>query len=188
VSLHLGPAERTGPPTTMPSGLTEYQPGSITFDDAGDLWTCVEGGAPGTWTRLLREDTTPGRVVPITPIRALDTRATGGRASGAPAIPGQRGGALRGGQSITLDPAGVGPIPTGATGLVGNATVITPTGTGFLRILPAGATVPAASFNFARSTSEANGFTTALTPTGLTAVAPIGTSYHLVIDIAAYIT
>ncbi|MGK2949565.1 MAG: hypothetical protein ACSLFP_13395 [Acidimicrobiales bacterium] len=190
VTLHLGPAERTGPPTAMPAGLAEYQPGSITFDDAGDLWTCVEGGAPGTWTRLLREDTAPGRVVPISPIRALDTRAPGGRASGAPAIPGQRSGALRGGQSITIDPAGVGPIPASATGLVGNATIITPSGTGFLRILPAGATTPASSFDFTTGVNVSNAFTTGITATGLTAIAPAASStrYHLVIDLAAYIT
>ena len=190
VTAQLEPAERTGPPTAVAEGLTQYRIGSLAFDEVGDLWTCVATGAPGTWTRLLREDTAPGRVVPITPIRALDTRSPGGRASGAPAIPGQRTGALRGGQAITLDPAGIGPIPTTATGLVGNATVITPSGTGFLRILPAGATVPASSFDFTTGRNVSNGFTTGITATGLTALAPTSAStrYHLVLDIAAYIT
>jgi len=153
--------------------------------------THTSTGAPGTWTRLLREDSAGvGRTIPITPIRALDTRATGGRAIGAPVIPGQRKGPIRGGQSVTLDLAGIGPIPADASGVIGNATVLTPSASGFLRILPAGAAVPATSFNFQKSQSIANGFTSALTATGIRATAPIANTitYELVIDISAYIT
>jgi len=109
---------------------------------------------------------------------------------GAPVVPGQRKGPLHGGDSVTLDLAGVGAIPSTASGVVGNATVVTPDGGGFLRILPAGASVPASSFNFTDGVTVANGFTCGLTPAGLRAVAPISSSirYHLVIDIAAYIT
>jgi len=139
---------------------------------------------------LLREDSIVGRTIPITPIRALDTRVTGGRVTGAPVIPGQRKGPMHGGEAITLDLAGIGPIPSDASGVVGNATVLTPSAIGFLRILPAGASVPAASFNFQKGVAIANGFTCALTSAGLRATAPISSAitYELVIDIAAYIT
>lgn len=190
VTLHLYAAERVGPPTAMPAGLDDYLLGSISVDQGGELWLCVAGGSPGTWTRLLREDTAHGRVIPITPVRALDTRSTGGRASGAPAVPGQRQGPLRGSEEVTLDLAGAGPIPATATGIIGNATVLAPNADGYLRILPAGASVPACSFNFSKGTDEANGFTTGLAPTGITLVAPVGSSlrYHLVVDVAAYIS
>ena len=186
--LYLAPEQDAvaGPP---PSGEIGY----IRLDAAGDLWVCTASGTPGAWTRLLREDhvdTAPGRVIPIAPIRALDTRATGGRASGAPTIPGQVKGPLRGGQTVTLALAGSATIPSTATGIVGNAVVITPSATGFLRVLPAGATSPASSFDFTAGSNVANGFTSALSPSGLAAVAPTASStrYHLVIDIAAYIT
>jgi hypothetical protein len=190
VTLWLIPADRTGPPTAMPPGIARYGQGSFSVDAAGEVWLCAETGTPGTWTRLLREDTAVGRVIPITPIRALDTRATGGRVAGAPVVPGQRKGPIRGGQSITLDLAGVGAIPARASGVIGNATVILPSSSGYLRILPAGASVPAASFNFNKNQTIANGFTSALTPSGLRATAPISSTitYELVIDISAYIT
>lgn len=62
----------------------------MSVDAAADLWLCVEAGPlvePGTWTRLLREDSTSGRVVPITPVRVLDTRSAGGRSAGSPVVP-----------------------------------------------------------------------------------------------------
>jgi hypothetical protein len=173
-----------GPPATY------AEAGSIRFDSEGDLWLCTETGTPGTWTRLLREDTAPGRTIPITPFRAIDTRATAGRASGAPVVPGQRKGPLKGGESVTLDLAGVDPIPPTASGIVGTANILSPDGNGYLRIMPAGATAPAASFSWQDGINNANGFTSGLSDTGLRAVAPVSSTvrYHLVIDIAAYIT
>jgi hypothetical protein len=192
VSFGHGPqlvlSRESSPSTGPPSGTVEA--GSIRFDGAGDLWLCLADGSPGSWTRLLREDTAAGRVIPIAPMRVLDTRATGGRAAGAPVVPGQRKGPLRGGSSVTLDLAGVAPIPATASGVVGNATVLTSDGNGFLRIMPAGASVPAATFNFYDGVTVSNGFTSGLTSAGLRAVAPAPSTvrYHLVIDISAYIT
>jgi hypothetical protein len=164
--------------------------GEIRLDVDGDLWVCVAGGDPGTWTRLLREDSAEGRTVPITPIRALDTRAPGGRANGAPSIPGQTHGPLHGGQTVTLDPAGTGPIPATATGIIGNAIVLAPTTNGYLRIIPAGTGATTSAVSFTKATTTSNAYTTALSPTGLTATAPITptATYHLVLDITAYIT
>jgi hypothetical protein len=186
---HIGiiPGEAEGPPE-----FWGQEKGAIRMDSNAELWLCVavaQGGA-GTWTRLLREDTAPGRVIPITPFRAIDTRATAGRASGAPVVPGQRKGPLKGGESVTLDLAGVDPIPATASGVIGTANILSPDGNGYLRIMPAGASAPAASFSWQDGINNANGFTSGLSDTGLRAVAPVSSTvrYHLVIDIAAYIT
>lgn len=53
-----------------------------------------------------------------------------------------------------------------------------------------GATNPASSFDFTTGRNVSNGFTSALGTGGLRTIAPVAAStrYHLVIDIAAYIT
>jgi hypothetical protein len=147
---------------------------------------------PPIWTRLLREDTTHGRTVPINPIRAIDTRAPGGRPAGAPAIPGQKAGPLKGGTSLTLDLAGIGPIPATATGVIGNLAAITPSFSGYLAARPSGAAgAITTSLNFPQGVAAlANAFTRQLGPAGLT-ITGSGTSantYHLVVDITACIT
>jgi len=163
----------------------------MSVDAEGDLWMCTTAGDPGTWTRLLREDTAAGRVVPVDPFRALDTRATGGRPSGSPAIPGQKKGPLNGGAVLTLDLAGVGAIPATATGVVGNLTVVSPNYSGWLKALPSGGTGATSSLNFMAGTAAvANAFTSALGPAGLmiTASGTAANRYHLIVDITAYIT
>ena len=52
VTLELTPAERSGPPSTMPTGLTEYRAGALSVDENSEVWLCTAAGAPGTWTRL----------------------------------------------------------------------------------------------------------------------------------------
>jgi hypothetical protein len=165
--------------------------GALTVDSNLDLWLCTAAGPPAVWTHLLRDDTTHGRTIPINPIRALDTRAPGGRPSGAPAIPGQKAGPLRGGTSVTLDLAGISPIPATATGVIGNLTVAGPTYTGYLTARPSGAPGLTSSLNFSKGvTAVANAFTSQLGPAGLT-ITGSGTSantYHLIVDVTAYIT
>jgi hypothetical protein len=174
----------SGPPTVW------SEAGAIRFDAAGDLWLCITTGDPGTWTRLLREDTAAGRTVPITPFRALDSRAAGGRPSGSPAVPGQTQGPLHGGQAVTLDLAGAATIPATAAGVVGNLTVLTPSYNGYLRAAPSGTTVLPSAINFTKGATIANAFTSALGPNGLTITGSGGSSntYQLVVDITAYIT
>ncbi|MFZ6004148.1 MAG: hypothetical protein ACOYXM_09470 [Actinomycetota bacterium] len=187
----IRPAGRVGPPTIAGSVA-----GSISVDAANELWLCVQDGepgvpgTPGTWTRLLREDTTAGRVIPITPARVLDTRSLGGRTSGGPLVPGQTQGPIAHLQTLTLDLAGVAPIPAAAKGVVGNATIVTPSGGGYLRVYPAGTSVLTSTVNFAKGSITANGFTCALSATGLSTRASIvgAGTYHLVLDITAYIT
>jgi hypothetical protein len=163
VTLELTPAERAGPPTAMPTGLSEYRVGALSVDADREVWLCTETGAPESGpgcsarTRLSADD--PDHTDPSAR-HPRDGRSSRGRAGRAR----QRKGPLHGGDSVTLDLAGVGAIPSTASGVVGNATVVTPDGGGFLRILPAGASVPASSFNFTDGVTVANGFTCGLTP------------------------
>jgi hypothetical protein len=191
VTLELTPADRAGPPTDVAAGLTEYRIGSVSVDEDGEMWLCVATGAPGAWTRLLREDTAQGRTVPINPVRAIDTRAPGGRPNGTPAIPGQKAGPLTGGTSLTLDLAGIGAIPATATGLIGNLTVAGPSYSGYLVARPSGVASTTSSLNFPNGvTAIANAFTSQLGPDGLT-IGGSGTTtntYHLIVDITAYIS
>ncbi len=186
--LYLEPG--TGHPNGPPTADVPHAAGYIRFDAAGDLWVCTATGTPGTWTRLLREDTATGRIVAIAPVRALDTRATGGRPPGSPVVPGQKKGPLKGGTSLTLDLAGAGPIPGTASGVLGNLTVVSPTYAGFLSARPSGAPATTSSINFTAGATVANAFTSQLGPAGLTisGSGAAADSYQLIVDVTAYIT
>jgi hypothetical protein len=185
VPLRLRPG--SGAP---PTAALVAQPGSIYLDANCNVWLCTAAGDSPTWTRLLREDTATGRVVPIDPLRALDTRATGGRPAGSPAVPGQKQGPLHGQEALTLDLAGAGPIPTTAAGVVGNLTVINPDYSGYLVATPSGIPSSTSALNFVAGELVANAFTSRLGSDGLTlrANGSSGRIYHLVVDITAYIT
>ena len=165
--------------------------GALTVDANLDLWLCTAAGPPAVWTQLLRDDTAHGRTVPINPIRAIDTRATGGRPAGSPAVPGQKAGPLHGGTSVTLELAGIGAIPATATGVIGNLTVAGPSYSGYLVARPSGAASTTSSLNFPKGViAIANAFTSQLGPAGLT-ISGSGTTtntYHLIVDITAYIS
>lgn len=185
--LYLAPEQDapTGPP---PSGELGY----IRLDAAGDLWVCTASGTPGTWTRLLREDTAVGRLVPFTPFRALDTRAIGGRPAGSPSVPGQKKGPLKGGEIVTLDLTGVLPIPAGAHGVLGNLTVVAPSYSGYLVAGPADTVqvLNTSALNYTPGVIVANAFGTQVNAGGL-AIKGSGTAsntYHLIVDITAYLT
>jgi hypothetical protein len=185
VPLVLTPAvEATGPRVTVDPPV----PGSFYLDANLDLWLCTSTGPPAAWTRLLREDSTAGRVIPIAPMRVLDTRAPGGRPAGAPAVPGQIQGPLGSLQTVTLDLAGIAPLPTNARGVVGNLTVVTPNNGGYLVARPSGSQTNTSALNFTNGAIVANAFTCALGPDGLSVFGLGPTTYHLVIDLTAYVT
>ena len=128
---------------------------------------------------------------PIVPIRAIDTRSPGGRPAGSPAVPGQKAGPLAGGTSVTLDLAGIGAIPATATGVIGNLTVAGPSYNGYLVARPSDAASTTSSLNFPKGvTAIANAFTSQLGPAGLTISGSGSTAntYHLIVDITAYIS
>jgi hypothetical protein len=120
-----------------------------TYDVAPGTYDVVipgTGYAPGTYltgayTVTAAPAATPGRLVPITPTRFLDTR----NGTGAPK---QRVGA---GGVVKLKVTGVHGVPTsGVTAVVMNVTVVAPTTSGYVTVYPDGQTPPSVSnINFA---------------------------------------
>ena len=105
-------------------------------------------------------------------------------------MPGQKKGPLTGGSALTLDLAGVAPIPATATGVVGNLTVTTPNYSGYLIVGPSGTNPSTSALNFTTGATVANAFTSQLGPAGITLRAS-GTAskrYELIVDITAYIS
>jgi hypothetical protein len=106
-------------------------------------------------------------------------------------VGGQKKGPLQGGEVLTLDLAGVGDITDGATGVIGNVSVIEPSFTGYLRAAPSGEGFVATALSFTNADVVAgNAFTVKLGPAGLSfrASGTASNTYHLVVDITAYIT
>jgi hypothetical protein len=79
------------------------------------------------------ENATAGRLVPVTPTRILDTRNNIGYTRDAPGT----GGAVTDGQTVTLQVSGRGGVPvSGASAVVMNVTVASPTTAGFVQVAP----------------------------------------------------
>jgi hypothetical protein len=126
------------PGTTPPAG--PYQHGTIFVDQNATVWVCIADGPPATWVRLTGVSSTAagGAITYLsTPVRLLDAR--GGASSGL-----VNRGALAGNELFTFGVAGLGGsgIPGTAQGLIGNVTVLGPSGTGNLSLFPAGGAVP----------------------------------------------
>lgn len=119
-------------PTVTPSG-PNFTPTAHeqVRDTAGVLWV---SNADTTWRRV-------NSIVPMTPVRVLDTRNPGGVGTvGGPAVPGDVAGPIPANTVITLTLAGQVGIPASAIGIVGNLTSVYPSFNGFLTAYPADGT------------------------------------------------
>jgi hypothetical protein len=105
-------------------------------------------------------------------------------------VPGQRKGPLKGSAPLTLDLAGVGPIPDSASAVVGNVTVTASSFSGYVTARPSDSSATTSTLNFTTGATVANAFTCKLGPGGVTFIAPaVSTAhYELIVDITAYIT
>jgi hypothetical protein len=126
-----------GAPTTGP-----HSKGMIFADQNATLWVCIngDGSTVGTWVRLTGVSSTAagGAITYLsTPVRLLDARSSA--SSGL-----VNRGALAGNEVYTFAVAGLGGsgIPSSAQGLIGNVTILGPSGTGNLSLYPAGGAVP----------------------------------------------
>ena len=152
-------------------------------DQNGNLYICVADGVPGTWQKVAGLDSayTGGAIgfLPA-PIRLLDTRT---------------GSAWTAGSNHILQVTGVNvggiSVPAGAVGVVGNVTVVQPTGGGDLRLYPAGASLPStSSINFAAGQIIANGVIVGLDSAGRFSIRvdmPAGTSANVLFDASGFI-
>lgn len=145
-SGRLAQVQRTGvaavgPNFTAAAGMSELIRGT----DAS-MWLSTNGTslpASANWRRMnsLRVDKPDGSGIPFAPARVLDTRSATGPTGGAPLVAGVTAsfGAF----------TGTNGIPSDAIGIVGNLTVASYTGAGYIAIFPAGIPWPGnASLNF----------------------------------------
>ncbi|HEX5158711.1 MAG TPA: hypothetical protein VFW17_15970 [Ktedonobacterales bacterium] len=160
-----------------------YAAGEQIRDFGGNLFICVAGGSPGTWLKVAAAAAGRGGMVNLlsAPIRLLDTRLSIGKLSAGSVYVLQVSGVDVGGISV----------PKGATGVVGNVTVVQPTGGGDLRLYPGGAPQPAtSSINFASGQVVANGVTVGLNISGQISIKvdmPAGTATHVIFDASGYV-
>ncbi len=133
------------------------------------------------------DSSTEAKYTAITPCRLVDTRKAGGMvtntaprsfdAGNAGSLAGQGG-----------NPAGCG-IPAAAVAIQANVVAVGSAGSGFLKVYPAGAPAPAASFlNFRDGKAVANGG--AITVGGISAVKRFtvltSRTSHVVVDVSGY--
>jgi|GEM_PF-3299560 len=206
-------ANTASPPVAAPLSLVPVPASTLVGTPAGvvagDIYT-VTDTAGFTDAYLVHEDQSAtvqagaGRVltdfnsvqvVPIQPVRMLDSRQQMAGASG----PGQSNvivgatspfnaaGSLIPGQQVVLD---LGSLATVATGFVGNVTVTNTTQPGFVTVFPSGTQPQTSTINFAKGWTIANGF---LVGAGLSGTSPIITitassPVAVIIDITAVVT
>lgn len=147
--------------TAGPPASGAFSVGEQIRDSLGDLYICTAGGSPGTWRKVTAQHPNfagNGGSVNLlnTPIRIVDTRG------GAPITNGTA--KLQPNTNLTVQVTGTNVggvfVPTGATGAIGNITVVNGAGGGFVKLFPQGGVEPGTSaVNFAGgSAAVANSF------------------------------
>jgi hypothetical protein len=163
--------------------------GELYKDNTGNLWYCTVSGTPGTW-RKVGGSITAGSFHPLTkPSRFIDTRPapTGINDVNHPYL----NGSSRSYNMTTLIGRGGATIPTGATGVYGNVTVIS-NSNGYLQISPGGLTgSDPSTLNFSASIVIANAFFSSLNVSGQMTVQTAlysggSASATVIIDITGY--
>lgn len=171
-----------------PTRANAHEPGVLEADVQGDLWFCYKGGTPGDWRRVTGRGTA-GAFTVVAPGRVYDSRVA------APSP-----GTLTGGQHRTIsvadrrDPttgavALADFVPTGATAIAANVTIVSTDGAGFLVCNPGGTTtVDASTINWSAAGQVlANGVILALDDQRrLTIVAGGGGTTHVLVDVTGY--
>jgi hypothetical protein len=171
-----------------PTRANAHEPGVLEADVQGDLWFCYKGGTPGDWRRVTGRGTA-GAFTVVAPGRVYDSRVA------APSP-----GTLTGGQHRTIsvadrrDPttgavALADFVPTGATAVAANVTIVSTDGAGFLVCNPGGTTtVDASTINWSAAGQVlANGVILALDDQRrLTIVAGGGGTTHVLVDVTGY--
>ena len=153
---------------------------------AGGRVTIYNGGGAadvvvdlGGWYTDASVAGTLGALVPLTPVRILDTRiGTGGIVGLRPAQ-----------STVDVQIAGVGGVPaTGARAVILNATVTEPTGPGYLTIFPAGTARPLASdLNFSAGETQPNLVVVQLGSGGKVSLFSAAGA-HVIFDVAGWIS
>ena len=127
---------------------------------------------------------TPSSLVPISPCRLVDTRPT-------PLTVGTRSTPIGASQTVTFQVTGANgqcTVPSDATGIASNVTIVNPTASSYLTVFPADSTRPNASnLNWTpTSPPTPNQVTVALSGTGALKVFNLAGSVDVIIDVVGY--
>ena len=188
--LLLVPASTTGAPTTL-----AHSQGELFLDKNATLFLCTAAGTPGTWLDISSPPATPPAPVPlptlhfVTPTRVFDSRE--GLPDKGPIAAGQNrtigvadGRAIAGG-AVTA----VGLVPSGATGIAYNLTIVNTIGQGYLSMNPGGnTTVTSSAVNwYASGQVVASGSVVGVNAARqVTIIAGGGGSTDFLIDVVGY--
>lgn len=168
-----------------------FETGSLFSTSGGELWHCVEFGTPGRW-RLLSGPQAAGAYVPITPIRVYDSRWV--------SVIGVTTGVLTTGTTRHISVANarndsggvvtVNAVPSGATALTVNMTIVSTVDSGFLSLVPGNvASSNSSSINWNASNQiNANGLTIPIDTSTRTvnAICAGGGSTHMILDVTGF--
>jgi hypothetical protein len=167
--LALSPNAGVGPP----SG-THFR-GEFYIDGTGSLFLCTATGSPATWVKL------SSPLVTIPPARVYDSRVGQLPATG-PKSP------ITNGATVNVDVTGNSSgVPSGASGVLGNITVVLPSGGVALTVFGEGQTQPATSnINASVGGIVANNFTSKVGTSNGISIFGSGGPTDFVIDIFGY--
>ncbi|CAB4550250.1 unannotated protein [freshwater metagenome] len=184
ITTQLG-LSASGPP---PSTNRTYTRGALVVDNAGALWYCVTSGTPGTW-RQLSGATTAGAYHPVTPGRVYDSRCPQ-PSPGSLSSRGVRLLSVAAQRDITTGAVtNANFIPTNATAVFANVSVVDTVKAGFLTINPGGVTtINSATITWGTSNqTQSNGVSLTLdNARQITVVAGGPGATDFVIDIFGY--
>jgi hypothetical protein len=144
-------------------------------DGNGVIWVSHQAPdkspAAAYWRRL-------NTMIPITPVRVVDTRSGLGGVSGIQPA----------GSTQTWTIAGSNGVPANAVGLVGNLTAAAYSASGYLAIFPGGTTWPGNStVNFSPASSAWANFFVVLFGSGGNVSVYMGATSHVILDVVGYI-
>ena len=205
--LYLSPAGQTGPPAV---GSGTHQIGEIYLDSKGSVFICTGASTgsgdtetAGTWQQLCAaaprfNDNNAGISGSLgqagslnllaAPIRVFDSRV-----ADPPADPSRAAGEIAAQSTTTLQITGttVGglAVPADAVGVIGNDTVASPAGAGYLTLFPAGQSLPSTSsvnFESGDAAARCNFSITALSATGQLSFYN-AVQCHVVFDVVGFI-
>ena len=144
-----------GPPPTINRTYTQ---GALIVDNAGALWYCVASGAPGIW-RQLSSASSAGSFHPVTPGRVYDSRCAQ-PSPGALSSGGIRLLSVAAQRDLTTGAVtNANFVPSDATAVFANVSVVNTVNSGYLTINPGGVTtISAATITWGTSNqTQSNG-------------------------------
>jgi hypothetical protein len=171
--LLLVPSATAGAPTGA------HNLGQFWVDSNGALFQCVVAGNPGTWVRQ-------SPLVTLAPARVYDSRV-GQLPSTGPKSPITNGSTVNVDVTGTQAAGGVSGVPSGASTVLGNITVVNPSAGVFLTVFAQGASPPATSnINASAGQVVANNFTSKLGTSNGISIKCGGGPTDFIIDIFGY--